>query len=482
MRLRVGVPPADGYLSSAMASRTRNPRAHRGLSARLLLWTIIFVLLGEVLIYVPSIARFRRVYLEETVAAAHLATYALEAAGPEGMAPDQERRLLDQVRVSAISLAQAQSPNETHLMLGETTPVAATFDLRQTGWVSLIVNALATVARQESRMIRVIGESGPGGPIIDVSMDEAPLTREMRDYSWRILTLSLFLSVLTAVLLFAILQVSIVRPLHRLTASISAFRERPADMTQSVPPSRRSDEIGIVEDELTDMQNSLRSALAQQTRLAALGAAVSKINHDLRNILSSALLLSDRLERSEDPKVKEIAPRLIDSLDRAARLCSETLHFSRAQPSAPRRTRFAARALIDDVAGAVIDEASRIRVRNEVREDIMLHADRDQLYRVLLNLMRNAEQAMRPQDVGVISLSAWRESGHIVIEVADTGPGIPVKVSERLFDAFSASTRPDGTGLGLPIARELMRAHGGDIALERTGADGTVFHLILPDR
>jgi signal transduction histidine kinase len=230
------------------------------------------------------------------------------------------------------------------------------------------------------------------------------------------------------------------------------------------------------------MQEGLRTALAQKTRLAALGAAVSKINHDLRNLLANAILLSDRLEQSQDPEVRHVAPRLVESMDRAARLCSETLNFARAEVVEPKKTRFPLAPLLDEVGEAVVGpDRSGIRWRNEARPDILLHADRDQLFRVLMNLGRNATQALTDPG-GLISVSAWQAGDHVVIELADTGKGIPAAAQEHLFEAFSGSTRPGGTGLGLPIAREIMRAHGGDIELAQTGAGGTVFRLTLPRR
>jgi signal transduction histidine kinase len=230
------------------------------------------------------------------------------------------------------------------------------------------------------------------------------------------------------------------------------------------------------------MQEALRTALAQKTRLAALGAAVSKINHDLRNLLANAMLLSDRLEQSQDPEVRHVAPRLVESMDRAARLCAETLNFAHAEVVRPNKTRFALAPLLDEVGESLLGPGQAgIRWRNEVRAEVMLYADRDQLFRVLVNLGRNAVQALG-EGGGLISIGAWQAGEHTVVELADTGKGIADAAQNHLFEAFSGSTRPGGTGLGLPIAREIMRAHGGDIALAQTGPEGTVFRLTVPNR
>jgi signal transduction histidine kinase len=462
-----------------MASHLRLPSPLRSLSARLLVLTIAFVLLGEVLIYVPSIARFRKVYLDERIAAAHLATLSLEAAGPGGIADMLENELLDHAGVLSVTLREPAP----ELMLGKLPPVEKVLDLRSGGALALIDEAFETLSHGGRRTIRVIGPS-PQRPtvLVDISLREEGLWNAMVNYSWRILTLSIVISLLTAVLVYAALQLAMVRPLRRITESVMAFRARPEDPSAALPPTTRGDEIGLVQNELSRMQEGLRAALAQKTRLAALGGAVSKINHDLRNLLANAMLLSDRLEQSQDPEVRHVAPRLVESMDRAARLCAETLSFARAEVVRPKRTRFPLAALLDEVGESLLGpDQANVRWRNEVRAEVMLYADRDQLFRVLVNLGRNAAQALGEAG-GLISIAAWQAGAATVIEIADTGKGIPEAAQAHLFEAFSGSTRPGGTGLGLPIAREIMRAHGGDIELAQTGPDGTVFRLAVPDR
>jgi signal transduction histidine kinase len=463
-----------------MARQLHLPALHRSLSARLLVLTIAFVFLGEVLIYVPSIARFRLVYLQERIAAAHLATLSLEAAGAAGIDSPLENELLSHAGVLSVTLREPSA----ELMLGKLPAVQQVVDLRAATPGTMIGGAFSTLWHGGDRMIRVIGTS-PQRPevLVDVSLLERPMWRAMVDYSWRILNLSVVISLLTAFLVYAALQLMIVRPLRRITESVIAFRDRPDDVSVDLPVSRRSDEIGVVQNELGRMQTDLRAALAQKTRLAALGAAVGKINHDLRNLLASAMLLSDRLDQSQDPEVRRVTPRLVEAMDRAAKLCSETLRFARAHAGAPRKTRFALRPLVDEVGETLLGtEQGPVRWRNEVSADAMLRADRDQLFRVLLNLARNADQALATDGGGLISISAWRQRDRMVIEVADTGKGVPAAAQAHLFEAFAGSTRPGGTGLGLPIAREIMRAHGGDIELAHTGDNGTAFQLTLPVR
>ena len=465
-----------------MSKAPRSPSPIRSLSARLLLLTMAFVLLGEVLIYVPSISRFRKVYIEERIAAGHLATLSLEASATGRVDRELESELLSHAGVLAVTLHAPRA----NLMLGRLPAVERVFDLRQATPWSLIVDAFDALWHGGDRTIRAMAPSPQDpGLLVDVSMREQALWNAMVDYSWRILNLSVVLSLLTALMVYLSLQLLMVLPLRRITESVMAFRSRPEDTGIALKSSARRDEIGVVQTELANMQSGLRQALAQKTRLAALGAAVGKINHDLRNLLANAMLLSDSLDVSQDPKVKQIAPRLVESMERAAKLCSDTLNFARAEKVEPEKQRFLLKDLIDAVIASVDGQAgSAVRWRNEVDDSTMVSADRDQLFRVLMNLGRNAQQAMQEKadddQAGLVSFMAWQSGRELLIEVADTGPGIPEGARAHLFDAFSGSTRPGGTGLGLAIAREIMRAHGGEIELDRSDGDGTAFRLRLP--
>jgi signal transduction histidine kinase len=226
------------------------------------------------------------------------------------------------------------------------------------------------------------------------------------------------------------------------------------------------------------MQETVRQSLRQNARLAALGTAVIKINHDLRNILSTARLMSDSLAGSEVPEVKRVTPALLAAIDRAVALCTRTLSFTREGAPPLRRSRFALAGLIEEIADVVepkTEEGSRLH--NEVPATLMATADRDQLFRVMLNLVRNAIEAGARH----VTVSAQQEAEALMVEISDDGPGLPPKARDNLFRAFAGSARPGGTGLGLAIAREIMRAHGGDITLTASTAQGTTFCLTLPD-
>jgi signal transduction histidine kinase len=263
--------------------------------------------------------------------------------------------------------------------------------------------------------------------------------------------------------------------MRRITDSMTSFRQDPEDATRRIAPSGRRDEIGRAQSELAVLQETVRQALAQRARLAALGTAVTKINHDLRAILSTARLVSDGLADSAAPEVRRVAPRLFEAIDRAVALCTRTLDFSRegAPPFTP--SRFELRPLIEEIEPAVASE-NRLAVEPTVSPGLIVRADRDQLFRVLLNLAQNAVEAGAQH----LRFSTAVEDGTVMLDIADDGHGLPPRARENLFRPFFGSARLGGTGLGLAIARELMRGQGGDLVLIDTTGTGTTFRLTLP--
>jgi signal transduction histidine kinase len=453
-----------------------------GLSAKLLLLTILFVMLAEVLVFVPSVSNFRRQWLMERLAAAQIASLAAEAA-PSGQLPPMLRdELLERAQVKAIAVKREASRS---LIIEMDMPdeIDASYDLREASWLELIADALMVYVMPDDRVIRVIGDPGfHQDESIEVVMGEAPLKAAMIGYGLDILGLSILISIITAALVYLTLDALLVKPMTKLTRSIVRFSERPEDPTRVIEPSDRRDEIGAAERELAAMQKELAETLSQKTRLAALGLAVSKISHDLRNMLSSAQLLSDRLITVKDPTVQRLVPKLIASLDRAIRLCAQTLNYGQAQETPPRRKRFKLLPLVTEVGDSLGLPRQRIAWAVAVEPTLDVDADRDQLYRVLSNLCRNAVQALESEGEidGEIGVAGRREGAVTVIEVADTGPGVPDKARAHLFAAFQGSVRKGGTGLGLAIAHELVQAHGGQIALiDNEG--GATFRITIPD-
>ena len=468
---------------SAEGGTRRTPRYVPGLSAKLLLLTILFVMLAEVFVFVPSVSNFRRQWLMERLAAAQIAALAAEAA-PGGQLPTMLRdELLKQAKVKAIAVKRAES-RVLIIEMDMPADIDASYDLRHASWLALIADALMVYVAPDDRVIRVIGEPGfHDGEFIEVVMGEGPLKTAMIRYGLDILGLSILISIITASFVYLSLDALLVKPMTKLTWNIVRFSERPEDPTRIIYPSKRRDEIGTAERELSAMQTELADMLSQKTRLAALGLAVSKISHDLRNMLSSAQLLSDRLITVKDPTVQRLVPKLIASLDRAIRLCARTLDFGQAQEVPPRRMRFALAPLVNEVGDALgLPRPKLIAWKLDIEEALEVDADRDQLFRVLANLCRNAVQALECEggSAGEIVVAARREGAITIIEVADTGPGVPDRARAHLFKAFQSVARKGGTGLGLAIAAELVQAHGGEVDL--VGNDGgATFRVTIPD-
>jgi signal transduction histidine kinase len=318
-------------------------------------------------------------------------------------------------------------------------------------------------------------------------IEEGPLREALWAYSRNIILLSIAISAISAALVYFALHYLFVRPLYRITENIAAFRADPENRARILTPTQRRDEIGFVERELSDMQRGLSDTLTEKTRLANLGLAVSKINHDLRNLLASAQLFSDRLARLPDPQVQRFAPKLVRALERAIAFCQSTLSYGRAQEPPPDRRTVPLMEIVDDVRDTLgLTPDCRICWITSVERGLTVDADRDQLLRVLINLSRNAMQALEtraPNDPArdQIRMTGRREGAVVVIEVADTGPGFSEQARAKLFQPFQGSTRSGGAGLGLVIAEELVRAHGGEIALVE-GTIGATFHVKIPDR
>lgn len=468
-----------------ISKRIRRPHFLTGLSGRLLALTVCFVMLAEVLIYLPSVARYTRTYFEDQIAKANLAALAMQAS-PDGVAAEPLRMdLLLRAGAHAIVLRE---PHRRMLMLSESMPpgIDVTYDMRRQSWFDWIGDAVATLVQRENRVLQVIAETPDiQNGTIEVLLDETPLRRALYAVSWRILQVSVIISLITAGLVYLVLQLWMVRPIVHLTESMVRFRDNPEDERTTITPSRRGDEIGLAEIELAAMQGQLRAALRQKARLAALGEAVAKIHHDLRNTLSSAVLASDGLADIDNPKVQRLAPRLYQAIDRAVALTSRTLDYLRDEPPPLRETAFSLRDLLADVADSVPLRAPSASGSTEFRVDIdglsdtELTGDREQLFRVFSNIVLNARQAGAEH----VRISSQAADGRIDIDLRDDGPGIAAPVRERLFLPFATSNRKGGgTGLGLVIAREIIAAHGGVLRLAGTGDQGTTFRIELPLR
>jgi signal transduction histidine kinase len=455
-----------------------------GLSSKLLLLTIVFVMIAEVLIYVPSIANFRNTWLMDRLTTAGVAASVL--AETNTLAPRLQEELLRTTGAVAIALDQG-AQRRLIAMSNVPTQVDFVVDMAEVTPLTSILGSFAILTYRGDGVMRAVAAGQMGHTErVDVVFPVALLQQDMLAFSGRILALSLVISGITAALVYITLRAIFIRPLRRLTRSMEQFAENPEDGSRIIKVSGRRDELGDAEVRLAAMEEALSRALHQKQRLADLGLAVSKINHDLRNLLASAQLFLERLEHVPDPTVNRLAPKILATLDRAVGYTQAVMAYGKAQERAPQRRLIALRRVGEDVADVLgLVDHDTIQFENRIGEALEVDADPEQIFRVLLNLTRNAVQALEAERDGTlvrrISLSAERRANCVHIEVHDTGPGIPENTQKGLFKAFHSGAKAGGVGLGLAIVAELLRAHGGVIELD-CDQPGTCFKIQLPDR
>ncbi|WP_265499323.1 sensor histidine kinase [Paracoccus beibuensis] len=453
------------------------------ISGRFAALTTMFVILAELFILLPSLAGFRLDYLESRLERAQIASLALLATD-DSLATDLESELLQNAGVLNVVLRR-NDIRQLVLSSRIPGPIAATYDLRDEDVLQTIDDSLAVLLNGQDRVIRVIGSPvNQAGQLIEITMQIQPLRQAMIDYALRLLAVSALFSILTAILLFLAAQRLILVPIRRVITHMTAYANAPEDARHIIIPDARLAELNEAETALQSMQQTVTSSLKQKERMAQLGQAVAKISHDLRNILTTAQIFADRLEESADPKVRRAAPKLVNSITRAVNLCETTLAFGKAEEPMPTLSRFNLAQLVNEVVEAETlagEAAGQVEFLIDIPPSLTIRADRDQLYRVLANLARNARQAIEGMgQPGTVEIGAGEGDTGWWIKVCDTGPGLPDKAREYLFKPFTGSTRRGGTGLGLTIAADLVRGHGGRLDLLRSDAEGSQFCIHIP--
>ena len=311
--------------------------------------------------------------------------------------------------------------------------------------------------------------------------------------------------VLAAVLLGVLANVFFYRSLLPLKAMVDAVRRIARGDYDVRLPAKGGDEISIVVREF----NSMATALEEQRRsidqshteklqlermvrhtekLSAVGELALGIAHEVRNPLSTIQMTLHTLDKRDDLRATErervgLARREVSRLEG---LVSSMLEYGR--PTEPRMVKVDIPQLIRNSIKLVEPESARCHVEARIEScDAGLpqtEADSDQVTQILVNLLLNAIQASSPgstvrASAGVVS--NWGSEGAISVSISDSGPGIKPDELDRLFTPFFTS-RQDGTGLGLPLARRIAEAHGGELTLDSTAGEGTTARLILPLR
>lgn len=465
------------------------------LTGQLVFLTLGFVLVLEVILLIPSMASFQYNWLSDRMAKAEIASLAIEASNTRAVTREVSQQLLESAGVTYLAI---QNDGVRELVLRDPNsevPIDVT-DLRRTHSsieqdIIYIVAPWKTLLSAHSDLIHY--QARPRvrkGELIEVVVPLKELKDDLKAHLLSILRVSLGISAAAGLMVFYGLLFAIVRPIKGLTTNITRFKLNPEDRSLTTKPSGRKDEIGQIESELYLMQEEVRHALSSRARLAALGQAVSKINHDLRNMLTSAQMASERLSHSDDPMVAKALPRLERALDRALGLAQNVLNYGRSDEAEPVlkivRLRDLAVSAAEDAGLVMAKSAKGVRFSLKAARGFSLEVDPDQLHRLLVNMMRNARQAIerqpKPGQIGRVTLEAILLPAEVILRLSDNGPGIAVKLKDKLFQPFAGTSTPGGTGLGLAIARELAKLHGGDVILVSTGPKGSVFEISFPQR
>lgn len=465
------------------------PRARRGfpwpggLSSRLLLLTVLIVVLANLLILPPNLAAFEEQRLLDRMNAAEVATLVTQTAANGKVTAHMSQQLLASAEVVQVSVGVN---NERHLILQMPRVQRAPYlvDLRSKDPLSW-TTPFETLFGAGGRMIRVMAKPRfLQGDFVEIVAPDAPLKRELTAQLIRLLAIAAFTSVMAGAVVYFSLNQLLVRPMLRITRAMEHFRADPDDPKAHIKPSGRRDEMGRAERELDRMQIDLRAALSSRARLAALGEAVAKINHDLRNMLTSAQLASERMAASGDPNVAQALPRLERALSRAVTLASDVLAFGKSEEPTPQKRPVPLRAAVEAAGQDAGLAPGAVSLRIGFSGEPEVNADPEQLHRILVNLLANARQAIDSVDGrkgrGQVDIGHTTDEATDVIRLADDGPGLPERARAHIFQPFAGAARQGGTGLGLAIARELAQGHGGDLTLVETGPTGTVFELRLP--
>ena len=452
-----------GTQSGNAEGQTLNKPVRRwglGLSSQLFALTIIFILVAEMLIFLPSAAKFRDDWINERVGMAQTAVMALEAA-PERRVSDQlSRDLLERARIVAVATG---SPTAREAILTPAMEMRGEFkiiDVRTESFLQRFAETMGTLITPEASYYRIVAEPEFEGDFIEVVVEAAPLQTELREYSRSIILLSFFISAFVGFFIYLTLVFLVVRPMRNITRA-----------------------IGRTQSALADMETTVKNALRERERLAQLGEAMAKINHDLRNSLAAAQIVSDSLSMSDDPRVQRAAPRLERAIERASKLAEDTLAFGRAETPAPRLGIHALAEIVREAASEGLAVCPGTGFEQDVDSRLTASIDPDHLHRIIVNLVRNAAQALSAHyetaGEGRVSVRATVTDNSINLNIVDNGPGIPERMRESLFKPFSGTRREGRSGLGLAIARELADGMNARLDLISTGPDGTTFELVL---
>lgn len=454
------------------------------LRGRLLLLTVGLILATLIVFYPLLAGAYRDSWLAERAQAAQIASLAVEAA-PDGRVSDElSLELLERAQVVAVAIV-AEDRRELVLSpsIAINGPIIPIEMSEQSGMAS-VAGAISHMAAPSGRFLQInMAQATSADEDMQVIVPEAPLKADLLRYSRNLLFVWLVVSAFVGAALYFALYGLFVRPMQELTGAIVRFGRAPEGPETELRPSG-SYEMRKAHEALSGMQEAVSASFRQRKRLADLGEVVAKINHDLRNSLATAQIVSEGLAQSKDPRVRTAAPRLERAIQRAVALAESTLSYGKAQPPGPQLLEVDVGPLLKDAAEEALESWPHVRVEIAATEALVARVDPDHFHRIISNLCRNAARAMTERgsgnEGGVVRITGARDNGSILLEIADEGPGISERILPKLFQPFAGSSSRDGAGLGLAISRELARGMGGDLELARTCETGAIFLLRIP--
>ncbi len=234
----------------------------------------------------------------------------------------------------------------------------------------------------------------------------------------------------------------------------------------------------IIEERAAERRR-LEEKLNQAERLAGLGKMIASVSHEIKNPLGIVKSTAEILQRKASPETAHLAEIIVEETGRLDGIVREFLDFAR--PPTPRYSRMRLDELCERVLAFARPELEKkaIELRfDRPPEGVWCEADPDLLYRALLNIVVNGVQAMN--DGGVLTVTLGdRADGTVVCEIADTGVGMDEETMAQIFQPFFTA-KHRGTGLGLAIVKNLVDSHHGQVEVESTPGQGTVFRVVLP--
>ena len=350
--------------------------------------------------------------------------------------------------------------------------ISVKYNLKNAAWWSRVPEAMSIVFGDGNSVIRIMGYENDAVPRVDVFIKKDFLQDRIGGMFTNAALIGFAMFIVTHFAVWFTVRAYIGASLSAMLASLYATPANSPLMDKKNSPLVKK---------LNENHSALEVHIYEQARLASLGAAAGRLAHDIRNLLASLLLISERFVAMEGEAESKLGKRMQASVNRALALCDWASRYTSAKRDQIVVSELSLAPLVDEVLSfvALHDPRSRVELINGVSTDFTVLAERTLLFRILFNIGLNAVQAMqRQQDRGFLRITARLVDKNVEIDLIDGGPGLDA--SDALSSIEPHNNQPKGTGLGMTIAADLARWHGGELELVRSDSFGTCFRLNLP--